>query len=127
VWDPRDGSLRVATAGHPHLLACHDGSVTEIGCLGPPLGSALASRDLEAVVHCPPGTVFVAYTDGVAEAASPAGDPLGYDCWPQHLPGVANMPEATDILEQLLATVDVHCDGRPKEDDVTVLVAKVLG
>ncbi|MCG8454690.1 MAG: SpoIIE family protein phosphatase [Holophagales bacterium] len=126
VWDPSTGRLTVATAGHPHLLVCRDGEVREAGISGPPLGSGLPITDRDEIWDCPPGTVLVAYTDGVVEARAPAGAQFGYDDWPGRLPALARLP-APMILERLLRALDQHCAGQPKDDDVTVLVSKIQG
>lgn len=131
-WDPRTQELKVTSAGHPHLLVYRPprdgeegpGKVEEIGVTALPLGSSLPGTDRQETVHCPPGSIVVAYTDGVVEAEDPAGRQLGYDPWPELLPSLADLP-SEDILQALLGAVDEHCAGRAKGDDVTTLVMKV--
>ena len=123
-WDPRTQELQVSSAGHPHLLLLRDGKVEEIGVTALPLGSSLPSLDEQIAIHCPPGSVAVAYTDGVVEAEDPSGRQMGYERWPDLLPSLADMT-AEEILEALLRSVDAHCAGRPKGDDVSALVMKV--
>ena len=123
-WEPGRRRLRVASAGHPQLLVCREGEVQEIGAPTLPLGSGIPVEEREQEIECPPGTVIVAYSDGVVEAESPDGEQLGYSAWPEILPSLVELP-AEEILQHLLAAVDTHCGGRPKGDDVTGLVMKI--
>lgn len=124
VWDPRERTLTVASAGHPPLLLFDGRSVREIGLPGIPLGSAMAVDDGETQLHSPGAVVVVAYSDGVVEALSPRGDAFTYERWPLLLPSLAPLP-SRKILQELLADVERHAAGRPAEDDITALVVKV--
>lgn len=124
VWDPASRRLTVANAGHPPLLV-HDGrTVREIGRAASPLGTTLGSiDDPEESVELGPGAVVVGYSDGVPEAASPAGETFGYEAWPALLAEIAGRrATAAETLQLLLSGVAAHRGGRPAEDDVTALV-----
>lgn len=124
VWDPEERLLQVASAGHPHLLLAGSDGVREIGAPSPPLCSDLPAHDRHVEVRTEPGDVVVLYTDGVVEATSPTGRQLGYERWPILLPDLRPL-KARDILAALIADVERHRAGRPADDDVTALVAKL--
>lgn len=126
VWDPRTRQLSVASAGHPPLLLAEGEGVREVGHPGVPLGNQLASQDAEHTVEVTGPAVIVGYSDGVAEANSPAGEPYTYERWPKRLPDLASF-DAEIILRRLLRDIELHRQSRPAEDDVTALVIKLDG
>ena len=118
VFDPANGVLRFARAGHPPALLVHpDGtSILLDQPFGPPLGVPDAVYD-EGDVPWPPGTTLVIYTDGLIERR--------YGCMD------ASMAD-------LVRTVSRHRSGHPERlcdrlveglagselsDDVSLLVA----
>lgn len=68
VFDPEDGRLRYARAGHPPaLLVAGDGATDLLdGAVGPPLGLPGATYEPDER-HFPAGASLVAYTDGLIE------------------------------------------------------------
>jgi sigma-B regulation protein RsbU (phosphoserine phosphatase) len=70
-----------------------------------------------------PGDQVIFYTDGITEAKNPAGE----------LFGVARLdaaltrcnPDAQHIVQRVLDEVERFSEGRPPDDDRTVLVAKI--
>ena len=124
VWDPRFRELTVTTAGHPPLLVWDGQNVREVGRPASPLGSSLGDVDQEQRIPCMEGSVLVAYTDGVAEALSPSGQPYSYERWPEILPELVTQP-AEGILLGLLDDLERHRADQPAADDVTALVLKL--
>ncbi len=73
------GSLRWASAGHPPPLLLRRGEVSELLSEGLVLGR-LARRDYaESCAALEPGDRLLVFSDGITEAASPAGEPFGDD------------------------------------------------
>ncbi|HET9689671.1 MAG TPA: SpoIIE family protein phosphatase [Acidimicrobiales bacterium] len=67
VFDPADGSLLVANAGHPPPLLLEPGApARSVGAGGPPLGAA-ASPPATTRLRLAPGAVLALYTDGLVE------------------------------------------------------------
>ncbi len=75
---PGSATGRVALAGHPRpMLRDADGTVSEIGAVGRPLGIAADVAYEEVTVSVGRGSVLVLYTDGVTEARDDAGVQFG--------------------------------------------------
>ena len=76
VLERRRGGTRakVVVAGHPlPLLRAADGSVTEVGVCGRPLGVEPGATYVEVPVELSGGSTLVLYTDGVTEARDDDG------------------------------------------------------
>ena len=72
-----------------------------------------------------PGDVLVLYTDGVSEAESPTGEQFGtrrIEDSVTHRHGQS----AQQILDGLLADVLTWCDTRGQNDDLTLVVLRVI-
>jgi sigma-B regulation protein RsbU (phosphoserine phosphatase) len=118
--------VRVSVAGHPlPQLRSPDGSVTEVGAPGRPLGIDADVHFDEAPVVLPRGATLVLYTDGVTEARDDAGVQFGEEGLSrvlEQLPsGDAELTVATvaaAVEEQLLGS-------RHEADDLAVLALAV--
>ena len=82
VYDPRNGVVRLANAGHePALLAATDGTFTALPAEAPPLGivaDASVGDFPEAELRLDGGALYVV-SDGVTEGRLPSGEPLGQE------------------------------------------------
>ena len=69
VFDPDDGTVRFANAGHPPpLVVDEDGRSRYLeGGLAPPLGSPLVERRVDAAAEVPLGSTLLLFTDGLVE------------------------------------------------------------
>lgn len=74
--DPAAGTCDYASAGHLPALLTHDRGVGELGATGPLLGPMPATWESRRVALSP-GSLIVAYTDGVTEARSRGGEEFG--------------------------------------------------
>ena len=82
VLEPCPGGIRgqVVVAGHPlPLLRTPDGTVTEVGECGRPLGVEHGVSYKELSLELSGGSTLVLYTDGVTEARDDAGVQFGED------------------------------------------------
>jgi len=121
ILDPRTGRLTYLNAGHIlPLLVRGSGEVSELGQPNnPPLGlSTAAFTHEETVLEI--GTALVAVTDGVTEAASPAGDMFGCDRL-MALVKAAPFTSSQDLVGTITRGVREFCRDGPQQDDITVL------
>jgi len=120
--DPATHTVQLANAGHMcPIIRRANGAVEQFSddAVGPPIGVVegypyeIDTKTLE------PGDLVVVVTDGVDEAMNPAGDLYGSD---RLLEFVKNGPRKADELgKALLADVRRHANGRPQNDDITIM------
>jgi sigma-B regulation protein RsbU (phosphoserine phosphatase) len=91
--------------------------------LGIPLG-ILPEASYESVsLEIAPGTVLLAYTDGLSESRNPRGEMFGER-------GVSSTlnefrgPQLVGLVDGLLSRSAEFRGARPQEDDVTVMIAR---
>ncbi len=120
--DPASGAFELANAGLPdpyHLRA--DGSIVSLAAPGPrlPLGVRAGSsyRVLRGVL--PVGERLLLLTDGIPEATSPSGEPLGYAAFERLLGGASGPGPAW--LETMVDEVKRRTGSEP-EDDWTLML-----
>ncbi|MEM1071445.1 MAG: PP2C family protein-serine/threonine phosphatase [Planctomycetota bacterium] len=126
VYDPSDRSLVYASAGHnpPRVKRCSDGSMFVLDAAQSlPLGIAEGIEYAESRAELIPGDQVVLYTDGITEAFNDEGNIFEVS----RLDGVlANCGiSAQGLIGSVLDAVDVFTDGRPADDDRTLVVLKV--
>jgi phosphoserine phosphatase RsbU/P len=124
VFDGATRALRYVNAGHnPPMVTRRDRSIEWLDAGGFPVGIFPDSTYDEGCVHLYPGDTVLAYTDGVIEARSPAGEE-----W-----GVAGLRKAVleseargacALVDSIFASLDEFSCGR-QTDDATVLVVRV--
>ncbi|MGC2856791.1 PP2C family protein-serine/threonine phosphatase [Novispirillum sp. DQ9] len=123
LYDPADGALVLANAGHePPLL--HDpasGALESLPADGPPLGIApgLVEPAAERSLVVRPGQALYVFTDGLTEASDREGAMLQADGLGGLIAAGAGVPVATRpaaLIDAALAA------GRAQRDDLTMLV-----
>ena len=131
-WAPTD-SLVISNAGHPRPIWYRaktkawqllDAKVEDpaAGLANIPLGIAEPTAYDEFSIRLSPGDLVLLYTDSLIEAAASGGRQLGE----QGLVGLLNRLDASSphsLLPALLAAVEAHADGPPR-DDVTALLLR---
>lgn len=122
IFDPVNGELEAATAGHPFgILARADGSTELIGKPGYPLGSRRRATFTEVRVTIPPGSCLVLYSDGLPEAIDRAGSPFGYDRLCSAVTQFRELPPC-EIAEKLLGMMSDWSGTTIPADDQTLVV-----
>ena len=131
VLDLQNKRLVLARAGHNHPL--HYSAETKttrwlkpngVG-IGMGKGSSFDGFLEETELALATGDVLLFYTDGVSEAMNAANEMFGYEKLEQALKENAHLP-ASQIKEQLLASVDQFRQGTPFADDATLVVTKCI-
>ncbi len=124
IVDPAREVMRFCNAGHPYpLVWTRSGQVLSLSSTCPPLGVTPEWKGVAMMVPLRHVRRAVFYTDGVTEARSPTGDFLGVDRMQQILERTSSLPVAAQA-DALLSEVARHVgDGKPLNDDATVIVA----
>lgn len=122
--DPATGGLEYAGAAQQAFILRRDGTVTILKSTSTPLGvfadhpPRCAPRAALAV-----GDVFVAATDGVVEAKSPAGEQFGHDRMVTVLREHRHRNTA-QMMEALNHSFRSFCGTAPVIDDLTVVIVR---
>jgi len=126
VLDRAAGTLAYCNAGHtPPLLLRADGSTNWLAAGGPVIARLLTDLPYRGErVAVAPGDVVALFTDGVTEAIGPAGNQLGEEGVRAALASGAGEP-AAKLARRLAETARAFAAG-DAQDDVTVLIARVL-
>jgi len=120
TFDPVSGHFRFARAGHPPaFLRRAEGRVERLLPRG--LGIGLSAHQFAGTVEqvegrLEPGESLILYTDGLTEAQSPDDSLFGE----AHLAEV--LQAEGDPRTLILAAVEAFIQGRPLEDDLTLLI-----
>lgn len=126
--DPGAGQLAFANAGHPsgYVLGA-DGAVRQVLARGgPPLGVEPRTAYGESPpMDLQPGDLVILTTDGVEEAESPEGKAFGEARLLDVVRAHRQHP-ASEIIAAVRAAVMEFCGGAAQQDDITLVVAKVL-
>jgi phosphoserine phosphatase RsbU/P len=124
VFDGTTRTLRYVNAGHnPPMVIRRDGSAIWLETGGPPVGMFPDFTYEEGTVQLNSGDLVVAYTDGVVEAVSPAGEEWGVEGLKRAV--IESKAQcADDMVNEIFASMDEFSLGR-QTDDVTVLALRV--
>jgi phosphoserine phosphatase RsbU/P len=124
VLDQGTRTLQYVNAGHnPPMVVRQDGSVIWLRAGGLPVGMFPHASYEQNAVELDPGDLVVAYTDGVTEAISPAGEEWGVDGL-LRAATVGAIQSAEGIVSAIFASMDEFSRGR-QTDDATVVVLRV--
>jgi len=126
VVDTSRMELRFASAGHHLPLVLRRGEVTELP-LKPsyPLGVRYDTAYPSKTFALEAGDVLLLYTDGILEATDGHGEEFGAERLHAALIDLGG-GDAISIRDGLIAALKAFTGDRPQEDDVTLLVLKVL-
>ncbi len=119
----RDGTLVYVNAGHQPPLIFRKDSIEALSVGGTVIGPLPEARFRRAIANLGAGETLVRCTDGIVERRNPAGDFLGED-------GLIRLVRSTEartaaeILEHVFDETRRFGDGRPWEDDATLVVVK---
>jgi serine phosphatase RsbU (regulator of sigma subunit) len=115
----------IASAGHPPVIVFRNGVASVIELFAPPLGVRLPFRVPSREMSFSSGDVFVLHSDGVYESLNPAGESYGLDRL-QRLIAAQDGADAAAIRDAIVRDVEAFRAGVAQEDDVTVVVARVV-
>ena len=124
VYDPTDGRVAIADAGHVPPLLRRGGECEWLETEGgPPL--AVLQHDMyeNTDIALDPGDMLFLYTDGVTEAMDPQGRLFNDE---RLIKLFESHPDATaaQACEQVLDAIDRWAAGQPQSDDICLLALR---
>ena len=125
-YNPIRHDLLYVNAGHlpPLLVASMSGEPRRLETGGPVLGLLPNARYQEECINLDGDATLIAYSDGLLEATSPAGEEFGES---RLLPVVRGSmrQSAQEVLRNVMEEADRFMEGGRSHDDLTVLIAKL--
>jgi sigma-B regulation protein RsbU (phosphoserine phosphatase) len=125
----RERRLTYVRAGHnePVVFRRSKGTFEELGEGGIAL-AMMEDFEFESAgpVQLEKGDVLCLYSDGLVEAMNPAREPFGMDRLRELIRGTADLP-AKDVVERTRKAVREFTGVDAREDDLTLVVAKITG
>jgi serine phosphatase RsbU (regulator of sigma subunit)/predicted ester cyclase len=119
IFDPTDGRLQYANAGHSLPCRWHEGLATDLRASGMPLGlmSGMTYEEKETVLL--PGDGILFYSDGLIEAHDQQREMFGI---PRMEEFVVAHPGGAALVESLLTELERFTGmEQEQEDDITLL------
>jgi len=116
-----DGAVEITSAGHYPALHITKNGVEEVGSTGVPLGMFSKSAYAVKRVHLAPGDALLLYTDGISEAADPAGCEFGVGRI-SRLAAERHGWAPQKMVSSFLEDVHTFSAGAPLADDQTLMV-----
>lgn len=125
VWDPVDGKLTWANAGHPlPALVSTDGRVEWLeGPRSAPLGVFEETSYPTQQRVLAPGETLLVYSDGVSEAMNAQSALFGSEGITACLAG-ATAGSSADIVARVVTAVQAHQAEAPQADDITLVALR---
>jgi serine phosphatase RsbU (regulator of sigma subunit) len=124
VIDPATRTLTYTNAGHnPPAVLRSGGGLEHLSPCGPPLGFVDTSTYAAQAVVLEPNDLLVCYSDGITEAA----DPAGVDFGEQRLIDIVRADSGAtsdDVVGRVFDAIDSHHAGTTPADDLTLVVLK---
>ena len=125
VLDREEGTLTVASAGHPPLLLGRDGSLEEVGKGAPPLGTFKDARYETELRSLAQEDLLVLYSDGLVEALNGQEKEYGRERLERVIARTEKGRSALSIREAVLSDLAAFRGTAEPADDVTVVVVRV--
>jgi serine phosphatase RsbU (regulator of sigma subunit) len=127
VVDPQYGYMSYVNAGHePALVIAPDGTVQELRPTGPALGMMADVPFTSVDMTLERGHTLFAFTDGLAEARSPSGEPFGTERL-RELVRQSGGASASGLVSTVVETLQRFGKQAEPHDDLTLLAATRIG
>jgi sigma-B regulation protein RsbU (phosphoserine phosphatase) len=123
AYDAETRQLEYTNAGHPAPLCISGKQVRCLSAGGTVLGLFDDRKYESQVIDIAPGSLLIAYSDGLTEAENPNGEEFGEQ---RVLDGALRMGQAPagTVLKNLLEAVDQWTGATEQVDDITVIIAR---
>lgn len=121
----RGEEATLASAGMPpaFVFRAATGDVEEVLVPGAPLGALVDTPHAAVSFRLAPGDAVLLSSDGLAESPGESGEPLGYARAREAFHAAATL-EPDDALEALARREEAWRGGRPREDDLTLVLVR---
>ena len=126
VLDREAATLTVSTAGHPPLLWHGGDGWQDVGKGAPPLGTFHEAHYEVETRPLSSGDLVVLYTDGLLKLRDAAGREYGRDRLVRALDLAGKGARASEIREAALSDLALFRGGTETEDDMTLVVVRVV-
>ncbi len=125
-YDPATKELNFVNGGHnpPMILRGKEWIHLEAG--GPVVGLFGAAEYEQSQVTLQAGDLFIGFTDGISEAMNSADDEWGEDELANWVVDRRGMGVGA-LIPEIMRGADEFAAGAPQHDDMTVVVARVMG
>jgi serine phosphatase RsbU (regulator of sigma subunit) len=127
TFDAGSRELKYANAGHPPALLLRAGAPgwTTLQADGVLLGIQPSVHFAEVRVKMNTGDIVVFYTDGVTEMQNEGGEMYGLDRLAESVVTHRDADPET-VVGEVIASLDRFAGGAPREDDLTIVVMKLV-
>jgi len=122
VYDADSRTLTYTNAGHLAPLFVHDGKIRELEEGGTVVGLIPESTYTQGTIQVEPGSVLVAFSDGLTEPENVYGEEFGIQRLKDEVLRQINIPPERLALN-LIAAAEQWAGAADQADDITVLVA----
>ncbi|MBU1041317.1 MAG: PAS domain S-box protein [Proteobacteria bacterium] len=124
LYDTEKGTLSYCNAGHPPPMLLRAGGGLEFLEEGGTLvGMGFGDTYAQGKVDVQEGDMLLVYTDGVSELESPDGEQFGTERL-EELFRSARGQTPEQMLMMLTGKLQAHADGRPPDDDISLVCAR---
>ena len=127
-YEPATRVLNYVNAGHNPPIVVRPGKESSalfpLSAEGMPVGIFAEARFDASRFQLMIGDILVAYTDGITEAANPAGEQWGLERLERLLRSCGGMTSG-EIVTRVLEVVSGFAEGESQRDDVTLVVMNV--
>lgn len=126
-YDPDTRKLTFVNGGHnpPMLQRAAEGQIIELNSEGIILGLLDDVTYEEKSIALNTGDILVLYTDGVTEARNPAKEQFGEEKL-QKLLSKHRSLSPDELKDKIYKAIRKHTKGAEQQDDITLLILKVL-
>lgn len=131
IFDMENRTVTCCRAGHNPMMVISPETPGEVREVKPPgMGVGMNAGPIfnkvikSETLPINPGETFVIYTDGISEAMNKKNEEYGFDRFKNVL-GRFPDHEPKYLMHLIRGDVETFCQGRPPEDDMTILLARV--